>query len=246
MKSFFKGFIKGFGILLFSVIMGCCLGCVTQLWASSKADLSKPVIVSVLVASSKADFENKYSGILKEQIRGCSICQIQNITPYDAEGNFQASQAATQIETAGSSSSILFLNWNEKMSAEVQPVVAALKKQVEAGVVVVAAAGLARLEEPTLALSRTFVGQVPGVVIIGELGERERLLTQSYFGPEMLTALKPPREFVGQGYGPVFFAARLATNWNRKTSAEWVTHFKMTKSKVRRLWPGLEDFFGRN
>ena len=95
-------------------------------------------------------------------------------------------------------------------------------------------------------LSRTVNGQVPDIVIIGELTEKERLLARSYFGPEMLTALKPPKDYVGQGYSSLFFVSKLATSWNRKSaSADWLSSFKSTKSRSRKIWPDLGDFFGR-
>lgn len=239
-----KSFFKGLGILIFAVLMGCCMGCFSVLWASAKSDLKTPIIVAVISSETKADYESKIEPLMKEEIKNCSLCTIRNITPYSPEGLLVVAEIPKQLEAAGSSSSFFFLNWNVKASDENKPVIESLKKLVHAGVIVVGTAGTAKDGEPSLPLNKTVSGQVPGMIIIGELAERERLPVNNYFGPEMLTALKPPKDHMGQGLGPVFFVSKLATQWNNKTSEEWLTHFKTTKSKVRRIWPGLEDFFG--
>lgn len=237
-----KSFLKGLGILFFAVFVGCCLGCFSTLWASSKA--GTPIVVGVISAESKADYEAKVESLMKEQIKNCSLCTIQNMTPYTPEGQLLISEIPNQLEKAGSSSSFFFLNWNAKATEDKKPLIEALKKLVQGGVIVIGSAGTAQDAEPSLPLNRTVAGQVPGLIIIGELEDRERLPVKNYFGPEMLTALKPPKEYMGQGFGPVFFVSKLATQWNNKTSEQWLAHFKVTKAKVRRIWPALGDFFG--
>jgi len=240
MKSFFKGLT----ILIFAIIMGCCLGCFSAVLASPQAYLTMPISVAVLSGEDKAVFEEKVAPLLKEEMKSCSGCSFQNITPYTAEGKLSLAEIPARLETAGSSSSFIFIHWNAKVTDETRPILEVLKKITQSGMMVIGSAGLAKGEEPTLPLNKTVLGQVAGLIIIGELGDRERMLTQSYFGPEMLTALRPPKEYLGQGFAPLFFASRLATQWNKKTGKDWVTHFQATKSKVRRIWPGLNDFFG--
>ena len=139
----------------------------------------------------------------------------------------------------------MYVQWNAKLTDETRPVLETLKKVTQDGWIVIGSAGLAQHEEPTLALNKTVLGQAAGVIIIGDLAEKERLLTKSYFGPEMLTALRPPDTYIGQGWSSLFFASKLATNWNKRQSKEWLAHFHTTKSKVRRIWPSLDDFFGK-
>lgn len=201
--------------------------------------------IAVFSSENKKIFEERIESVLKEQLKNCLNCSFQNISPYNSEGQFDLKQASSRLLEAGAWSSFIFFNWNAKSTKETKPVVDALKKLVGSGKLIIASAGSAVESEPTLPLSRTIVGEVPGIVIVGDMGERERLPTLSYFGPEMLTAVKAPKGLVGQGYGPLFFASRLATNWNKKNSSDWVPHFQETKSKVRRLWPSMDDFFGR-
>lgn len=200
--------------------------------------------VAVFSGDSKADFEAKIEPILKEQMKACAGCSFKNITPYDSEGNLDLDKAPGRLEESGTWASFVFFNWNTSSTKETKPVVEALKKLVASGKLVVASAGAAKDSEPTLPIARTIAGEVPGIIVVGDMGANERLPVASYFGPEMLTAVKAPsKEHVGQGYGPVFFASRLATNWTKKNSADWAPHFQETKSKVRRIWPALDDFF---
>lgn len=232
--------MKGF----FFYLLMCVFGTPFFAFGSNNA-LTNTIVVAVLSGESKSEFETKIEPVLKDQLKICATCTFQNITPYTSEGNFELSKVPGKLEEAANSASFIFFNWNGKSTTETKTIVEALKKIVATGKLVVASTGAAKESEPTLPLSRTIVGEVPGIVIVGDMGERERLPAASYFGPEMLTAVKPPKEFVGQGYGPLFFASRLATNWNKKNSNDWMPHFQTTKSKVRKIWPDLEDFFGR-
>jgi hypothetical protein len=241
-----KSFFKGIGILLFAILMGCCLGCFSSLWASPQTFLSTPISVAVISGEDKADFESKISPLLKEQLKNCSACSFQNLTPYTAEGKMALAELPARLEAAGSSSSFIFVHWNAKVTEETKPILATLKKIVQNGTIVIGSAGLAKDTEPTFPLNKTVLGQAAGVVIIGDLAEKERLLTQSYFGPEMLTAIKPPKDYVGLGFSPIFFVSRLASQWPKKTGKDWISHFQTTKGKVRHIWPGLDDFFGRS
>ena len=236
MKSFFKKSLL------------CLISTLVAAFASvhlAIASTASPISVAVFSGENKSEFETKIEPVLREQMKSCAGCSFKNITPYDGDGKLDLSKAHKQLEDAGSWSSFVFFNWNGKSTVETKKVVEALKSLVGNGKLVIASAGAAKESEPTLPLSRTIVGEVPGIIVIGDMGPNERLPVLSYFGPEMLTAVKPPKEYVGQGYGPVFFASKLATNWNKKNSADWAPHFQNTKSKTRRIWPALDDFFGR-
>ncbi len=242
MKSFFKGFV----ILIFAILMGCCLGCFSAVWAApSQAVLTNPISVAVISGEDQADYDSKIAPLLKEGIKNCSGCSFQNVTPYTKDGKISFADIPARLEKAGLTSSFIFMNWNARVTEETKPILETLKRLSKNGIVIVGSAGLAKDEEPTLALNRTVLGQTPGAVIIGEMGERERLHTQSFFGPEMLTAIRPPKEYMGQGFSSLFFASRLASQWNKKTSQDWLAHFQSTKSKTRRIWPDMEDFFNR-
>jgi hypothetical protein len=215
--------------------------------ASAKPVDDKPLVMAVISEGSKADFEQKWLPILTEQLKTCAACTVKNLTPYTTDGNFDEASLPKAIEAAKDGTQFLFMNWNAISQPSNKTILDAMKKLTATGYLVIAKAGVAKETEPTMPLSKTVNGQVPDIVIIGELTERERLLARSFFGPEMLTALKPPRDYIGQGYSSLFFVSKLATSWNKKTaSADWLSSFKSTKSRTRKIWPDLNDFFGRN
>lgn len=214
--------------------------------ANTKADISKTVTMGVLDNNSRESFEAKGLPWLKQQISDCKVCEIRNITPYNDKGELDFSQIAVVLEQAQSSISFLFITWNEKVGNNNLVLLEALKKAAGQGLIVVGAAGLPKSEEASAPLSKTLLGQVPDSIIIGELGEKDRLFGNSYFGPEMLTAIRPPRDLIGQGVSPALFAVRLAAQFNKKSSSDWMAHIKSKKTANRKIWLSLDDIFGRN
>lgn len=203
------------------------------------------VIVGILDDESKAVFEEKVLPFIKDQAEPCGRCEFVNFSQYDKEGAFIESKLIDSLKNAGAKASFLFISWNRPMASDQQKIVETLKKLVKDGVLIIATAGTAHMDQSTLPLGKTVLGQVPEIVIIGEMRERERLLQQSFYGPEMLTAIRPPKGIEEAGYSPALFAAKLAQNFHRKTGQEWLVHFRETKAKSRKMWPDVTDFFRR-
>jgi hypothetical protein len=61
----------------------------------------------------------------------------------------------------------------------------------------------------------------------------------------MLTAIRPPKEYLGKGLGPAFFVSKFAQNYSRKLPHDWLVHFRTQKMKSRKIWPQVDDFFSR-
>jgi hypothetical protein len=203
------------------------------------------IILGVISGSTKSDYESSFQPLLVEQLRRCSSCEVRNLTPYKEDGSLDRAQLVEKIEAASQQVSFLYLHWNSRLTDETRPLSEVLKKLIAQNFLVIGAAGLAQESEPSLPLSRTVLGSA-GVVIIGDLEPRERLNKRAYFGPEMLTAIRTPESQLGKGLGSILFVGRLASQYNRKSeSSEWLNHFQETKSKTKKLWPGLDDFFGR-
>jgi hypothetical protein len=230
--------------LLVTFLMGTLMALSSQ--ASAKPTEAKPLVMAVISEGSRTDFEQKWLPLMTDQLKNCAACTVKNVTPYTADGKFDEASLPVAIAAAKDGTQFLFLNWNAISQPSNKEILEALKKLTAAGYLVIAKAGVAKETEPTMPLSRTVIGQVPDIVIIGELTDRDRLLSRSFFGPEMLTALRPPKDYLGQGYSSLFFVSKLATSWNKKTaSADWLSSFKSTKSRTRKIWPDLGDFFGR-
>lgn len=203
----------------------------------------KNVVMAVIDDEPRDVFEQRTLVLIKNELRNCTNCEVRNFTPYDKDGQFLESQLADSILQASKTANFLYLSWNRPMAADHKKISDNIKAAVKEGFLIVSVTGAAGADQSTLPLNRTVVGQITGVIIIGELVERENLLAKSYFGPEMLTAVRAPKEHLGQGYAPLFFASRLASRWHSKESDQWSDHFTKTRLRSRKLWPNIEDFF---
>jgi hypothetical protein len=189
-------------------------------------------------------FETKVKPLFQSKSESCKNCEIVNLTPYTKEGEVDMPALVKSIQEMPESASFALIDFNLKTNEENKALVEALNKKTAAGFVVIASAGAPqKTTDPSSPLSRTVLGQVQGALIIGELSERDRLMPSGFYGPEMLTAVRPPKDMIGQGFGPLLFASSLAGKWNKRSSTEWVDYFKTKKQKSRKIWLDLDDLF---
>ncbi len=194
--------------------------------------------------TSAADFELKVKPIFAQNASACKSCELVNMTPYKNDGSIDSKALIEKVKAVPTNASFVFFDFNTKVTLENKALVDALNAKVMAGLVVVAAAGSPMGQEASSSLSKTVFGQVHDAVIIGELSERDRLLPISgFYGPEMLTAIRPPKNMIGQGYSPLIFASNLAENWTKRKPNDWLEHFKTKKQKNRKLWMSINDLF---
>lgn len=212
---------------------------------SPGAFAQEKIVIGYFSDEKQQDFEKKVKPVF-EQFKGtCKNCEIMNLTPYDEQGNYSEKDLIEKVKNPPAEMTFYFFAWNKRVTPQNQDLVQVLSEKVESGKLVVSPAGYASGGEPGAALSRTVMGQAKDVLIIGEVMGNERILPQSYFGPEMLTAVRAPKEYLGQGYSPLYFAARLAAVWNKRKPAEWLQHFKTKKTKSRKIWLDTDDLLGR-
>lgn len=227
------GFISAI-VLIISVLPG---------WAAESSP--KPAVMAVIDIMPKGEFEEKRMAFLKEQMKSCGNCEIRNITPYGPNGVPKKEEFGAVLEKASEEASFIFLPWNEKNQTDWAPFVESMKKVTTQGTVILAFAGRPPSGNPPALLNRTVMGQVPGVFIVGELTEQERLPEGTFFGPELLTAVKPPKDLTGKDKASDLFATKLLQQWNKKSSTEWASFLKTKKVSSRKIWPGMDDFFPR-
>ena len=164
----------------------------------------------------------------------CSRCELLNLSPYGADGKIQRERIAEALK-AINTIDILFFQFNSPLDSQTETWRDQLARLANQGTVVIGVAGLAEDAQPTLPLTRTFLGSVPHVLILGERNHRDLLPPRSFFGPPMLTALKVP---------PENFILRLARSWDQKDSpAQWVSYFETKKGKSKKTWLDLNDLF---
>lgn len=210
----------------------------------ASAQSAKPAVLAVIDPAPKLEFETARRMRIQEQLRQCPNCQIVNITPYTSEGQFDPRGISRVLDQVPRENSVVLVLWNKKFESTDKEVVEKIKGLANQGVLFVATAGKPEAKGPTLGLRRTLWGQTPQVVIIGELAIGERLVPGTFFGPEMLTAIRPS-ETLGQDAAALMFSARLVSNLKDKKSDEWVDFLRNKKATSKRMWPNLDEFFGR-
>lgn len=203
------------------------------------------VVVGYFSKDPDAVFQEKTKPMFSRFAEGCSDCELRNLTPYNEKGEYDPAKLVSAVTALTDDVSFLFFNWNERAGDKNKDLVDALSAATAKGRLVIASAGVPPTNEGSCPLNKTLMGQVNDSLIIGELTEKERLLPQCYFGPEMLSAIKPPRDLIGQGWAPLQFAARLATQWNKRSASDWATFLRGRKTKTKKLWVEIEDFFPR-
>ena len=197
---------------------------------------------------STANQENfdKHVKPLFDEFKGkCTACEVVNLTPYDEKGIYDPSKLVEKLKSTPDQVAFFYFDWNKKMFEADRPLIALLSEKIAAGKLVLAPTGQAATGEPGTPLSGTVMGQTKDAVIIGETIGRERLLPQSYFGPEMLTAIYAPKEHDDKGVGPLYFAGRWAAVWQKRTPKEWLSHFRIKKQKSRKIFLDSNDLLNR-
>lgn len=205
------------------------------------ADSAK--VLRVFDLRSKELFETQVAKAIHSELDRCKECSFVNLTTYDDKG--AAVLPADPIgwgapEALSKDTAVLLINWNSRMKPELGPWVKYLNAISQAGTLVVFAAGQPGANEATQPLVNTLATQVKSY-IIGELGERDRLWNKSFYGPEMLTAIRPPKDMIGTEVAPVIFASR----WVRSIGkhSDWPAYLKSKKEASHKIWLELNDCF---
>lgn len=202
------------------------------------------VVVAYFGRQSAEEFEKVIKPSFHEFASSCKSCEIVDMTPYDGEKKVDDKSLTEKVRQLSDDINIVFFHWNDRDSKRYKDLIDELNNVTDKGKILIAFSGAPSDNDKTCPLNKTIFAQVPQAVIVGELQERDRLWPRDcYFGPEILTAVRPPKSLMGKGLAPLMFSARLATQWSRRSSSEWIAYLKTKKNKSKRLWPELEEFF---
>ena len=190
------------------------------------------------------EFNEKIKTVFNENSQ-CKACEIINFTPYDANQKYDESKLMDKVAQLEHSGQIIFFDWNDKSNPKLENLIPELQKLKSRGQILVASAGVPYSADKSCPLYQTLFGKVDDAIIVGELIQNDILWPKCFFGPEMLTAIRPPREHTGKGIGPLIFVARFAGRFNKRKPEEWPVYLKSKKAKTKRIWPELEEFFPR-
>jgi hypothetical protein len=204
---------------------------------------SKSTVVVYFGLSQSDFFEKKIKPLFLENTRACSECEIVNLTPYKINGEIDWEELKSRVEKLPLETSFVYFDFNKKVNEIGTDLVEVLNKKVAKGLLVVGAAGSPQESDSSSPLSRTLLGQVHGALIIGELEDKDRLTPTGFYGPEMLTAIRAPKELSEKGHAPLLFAAELAENWQKRNANEWGDYMRSKKLRTRKIWLELGDIF---
>lgn len=199
--------------------------------------LKSAVKIVYVTRVEKDKFDKEISPYFKEQTQ-CKNCLLTFVSlPSDID-----SPAIEKLKAEISSETkIVFFDFNLKMIDSLMPLKDYLKGLIQDGKLLITTAGEPVTGEPSLPLRKTLMGQVGNSIIIGEISDRDRLLPMSYFGPEIFTAIRPPKEIVGRKLAPFYFVTQFSGILERRSAESWQAFFKEKKAKNKRLWLEMGD-----
>jgi hypothetical protein len=221
------------------IFIGICAS--AEISGAQKLD-SKLGKVAFIGNVTKADFEAKVLPFYRT-VAHCDKCEIVNLTPYSENSEVDFEKLWTTVLSVPGEYSIIYLHWNEPTNQKSEALIDQINDKLTQNVVMVGYAGQPRSAGPTIPLNKTILGQIHQALIVGELTERERLLPQLFWGPEMITAVKPPLAYLEQGLSPLLFVSTLAKKIHLRKSQDWPDHLRLRKSKNKKLWPDINDLF---
>lgn len=206
-------------------------------------DMGGVLKIGYFSIQNKEYFENYVKPQFLKQYPSTSKYEIHDLNVYNEAGQVDFSQIEKTLSTLAPAFQILLFDFNMVSTKETQSLEELLAKKASAGVLILASAGKKLENKNVSPLSRTVFGKNPQIIVLGERDRRDRIPMDSHFGPEMLTAIKPPADLEGKQAGVILFGAKLAQHWNRKKTEEWMPYFREKKEKNKRLWLDLENIF---
>lgn len=212
--------------------------------ATSLSGSKDAIKVAYFGLESPQDFEQKIKPVFYQNLRHCNRCELVNHTPYEKDGSIDKTAFVDAVEELPNQVKMIFVNFNEVLNKENQEFRAELLKKANEGVLLVGAAGAPIEGSPSAPLHRTLLGSMNKIAIVGDMGARDRLYPASaFYGPELLLAVRPPKDLLEKGLGPVIFSARWASELKEAAQKDWYNYFSEVKVRSRKLWMDVSDFF---
>jgi hypothetical protein len=203
----------------------------------------EPIVIAVLDTGEHSPHQAKVVAALKALLVDCRICEIKTFPIYDSQGSLSEKTFLPALKRAAAESKIIHLSWNTLSTPQMKEIEVELNR-VSKVRVVIAAAGVPETEIAA-PLSKTVMGKIPQVLIVGEAGPKGHLVANSYFGPEMLTALSVPE---GAPRGSSFSSlkltaaiAKLMAKNPQKSSSQIFEELQKAKKKSFSNQPTLSE-----
>ena len=230
-------------ITSFSTVVFALLICIQVFAADEKVDDGK-IMVAYFGKVTDQEFNEKIKLVFQES-SNCKSCEIVNWTPYDSSQKYDESKILEKVQALDGKAQIVFFDWNDRTNSKTDLLIPELQKLKNRGQILVASAGVPNTVDKSCPLYQTLFGKIDDTIIVGELIQNDILWPKCFFGPEMLTAVRPPRDQTGKGIGPLIFVARFAGHFHKRKPEDWPSYLKGKKAKSKRIWPEIEEFFPR-
>lgn len=183
------------------------------LWASmSEARTS----IALFDSSLKTDHGKAVHNFLKDKLKTCQSCEILHFDFFDSNGKVDVKKMESLISGLPKSVKILHFSWNVPFTEKYKEVVRILNQKINENIKVVAAAGESQDPfEIAMPVKETVMGQLTGVILVGELNAKGRLSNSSYFGPEIKVSYPMIPGHSGSSFTSLLETARLALEIDR-------------------------------
>lgn len=210
---------------------------------AAPVETTKAFEIAVIGDFSDENFKKEWIPFFEKNSR-CKNCQLVNLTPYDEKQNPIKEKFWKTLIDLSSEYPLIYLHYNQIVKgSEQQSLVDQINKKLNGDFTLVAYAGHPENGQPTVALKNTFLGQIHQALIISELTERERLLPHLFYGPEILMAVTPPKEYLGRELSPLMFLGPLADQYKKRRPSDWPEYLQKKRSQNKKIWPSVNDFF---
>lgn len=211
---------KALSSFLCVFLLGACAGAPKLL--NSATELLEAPKVCVLDAPESNEHGQKIKAVLSELLAEEPVnppVQVLYLPIYSEDGSLLQSKFLEQITTAKKACDLVHLSWNLPRSAATEKIEAELAILAEEKLLVAAVGSpVAARVAP---LGTTVMGQVPGALMVGESTEAGIIAYPSYLGPQVLIFLQAPSKFLGSSFSSLRLTAKIASNWSKRSKAEW-------------------------
>lgn len=182
-------------------------------WASLSGAQTQIALFDAPLSSSHGQSVHSF---LKAKLKACKSCEILHFDFFDQAGKVDVKKMESSISGLPKSVKVIHLSWNVPYSDKYKNVIRLLSEKAAQGVNVVAAAGESQDSfENAMPVKKTVMGQVQGVILVGELNSKGRLSNSSYFGPEIKISHPTIPGYPGSSFTSLLETAKLALEINK-------------------------------
>lgn len=206
--------------------------------------------IGVFDSGPKNDHEKKVMQVLRQCLKSCPQCHLHSLPIYDNVGNLYEEQFIRQLKV-GDKYDILHFSWNMLSDVKTQVIERELNGRAQNKIIVAAAGETQQGDKMGLPLSKTVMGKVKNVLLIGELNDKRVLKLSSFYGKQLFTALPSVKNLKGSSFTSAQFTCYLALELNRQklsnlTKQLVITILEQLRQKKQlsgQSYPKLDELF---